>query len=126
LPDEIARTKANFTELFAFLSRPVGNYDYKELLRVQAEAVRFLLYCGLRRSRLAIDSVALDESPAGEFRAEMRDIVADALDDVHSTWAFVERDAADHTPEDLEELQTLAMAAVVALALGDLKLPPGE
>jgi hypothetical protein len=121
LPDEIARAKANFAELIDFLSRPIGSYNYKELQRVQAEATRFLMFCGLRRSRLTVDADALDASPAGRFRAHMRDIAASALNDVSSTWAFVERDPSDHTLQELERLQTLALAAVTVLALGDLK-----
>jgi len=121
LPEEIARAKADFAALFNFLSRPVGSYDYKELQRVQAEATRFVMYCGLRRTRLTIDADALDASPAGKFRALMRDIAASALDDVGSTWAFLERDPSEHTLQELERLQTLALAGVTVLAFGDLK-----
>ena len=121
LPDHIARAKANFAEFFNFLSRPVGSYDYKELQRVQAEATWFLMFCGMRRTRLTVDEDALDASPAGRFRDHMRDIAASALDDVPASWAFVERDPSELTMKQLQRLQTLALAGIMVLALGDVK-----
>ena len=121
LPAQIARVKANFVELFNLFSRPIGSYDYKELLRVQAEATGFLIYCGLRRTPLTVDEDGLDASPAGEFRDHMRDIAASALEDVSSSFAFVERDPSELTLKELERLQTLALAGIMVLALDDLK-----